>query len=179
MTADSDSHAPGIHEQTDGLISYRREISIKAFATDVFRVLSNLGGKTGWLYANNLWKLRGYLDELIGGVGLRRGRQASGELRVGDTVDFWRVEALVPERLLRLRAEMKVPGKAWLQFEIIPQDQAGVRLIQTALYEPGGMAGLLYWYVLYPIHSVIFRGMIASIAYRAESLTITRKKIPT
>lgn len=172
MRADSDSHAPEIHEQTDGLISYRREISTKALATDVFRVLSNLGGKTGWLYANILWKLRGYFDELIGGVGLRGGRQVSDELRVGDTVDFWRVEALVPDRLLRLRAEMKVPGKAWLQFEIIPQGETGVRLIQTALYKPHGLAGLLYWYVLYPIHSVIFRGMVAAIAHRAESISI-------
>jgi hypothetical protein len=173
MTADSDSRAPGAHEQTDGLISYRREISTKALAADVFRVLSNLGGKTGWLYANLLWKLRGYLDELIGGVGLSRGRQASEELRVGDPVDFWRVEALIPDRLLRLRAEMKVPGKAWLQFEIIPQGETEVRLIQTAFYEPDGLAGLLYWYVLYPIHRIIFRGMIAAIAHRAESISIT------
>ena len=175
---DSDSRAPGTHEQTDSLISYRREISTKALAADVFRVLSSLGGKTGWLYANMLWKLRGYLDELIGGVGLSRGRLASEELRVGDPLDFWRVEALVPDRLLRLRAEMKVPGKAWLQFEIIPQGETEVRLIQTALYEPDGLAGLLYWYVLYPIHRVIFRGMIAAIARRAESLSIAREKSP-
>jgi uncharacterized protein DUF2867 len=176
MTADSDSRAPGAHEQTDGLISYRREISTKALAADVFRVLSNLGGKTGWLYANMLWKLRGYLDELIGGVGLSRGRQASEELRVGDPVDFWRVEALIPDRLLRLRAEMKVPGKAWLQFEIIPQGETGMHLIQTAFYEPKGLMGLLYWYALYPIHIVIFQGLITAIARRAESLSATLEK---
>jgi hypothetical protein len=178
MTADSGSRMSGTHEQTNGMISYRREISTKAPATDVFRVLTSLGGKTGWLYENMLWKLRGYLDELIGGVGLSRGRQASEELRVGDPVDFWRVEALIPDRLLRLRAEMKVPGKAWLQFEIIPQGETEVRLIQTAFYEPDGLAGLLYWYVLYPIHRIIFRGMIAAIAHRAESISITQEKTP-
>lgn len=179
MTTDSGSRATGTHEQTDGMISYRREILTKASAADVFRVLTSLGGKTGWLYANILWKLRGYLDELIGGVGLRRGRSVSEELRLGDPLDFWRVEALVPDRLLRLRAEMKVPGKAWLQFEIIPQGETGVRIIQTALYEPKGLTGLLYWYLLYPIHRVIFQGMIIAIAHRAEALSTTREKTPT
>ena len=176
MTADSGSRVSGTHEQTNGMISYRREISTKAPATDVFRVLTSLGGKTGWLYANLLWKLRGYLDESIGGVGLRRGRRVSEELRVGDPLDFWRVEALVPDQLLRLRAEMKVPGKAWLQFEIIPQGETGIRLIQTAFYEPKGLKGLLYWYALYPIHIVIFLGLITAIARRAESLSATLGK---
>ena len=169
---------PFPHEQPNGMISYRREISTKAPAADVFRVLSGLGGNTGWLYANILWKLRGYLDELVGGVGLSRGRRVSEELRVGDPLDFWRVEALVPDQLLRLRAEMKVPGKAWLQFEIIPQGETEVGLIQTAFYEPKGLMGLLYWYVLYPIHRVIFQGMIKAIAHRAESLSITREEAP-
>ena len=169
---------PFPHEKTDGMISYRRQISTKAPATDVFRVLTGLGGNTGWLYANILWKLRGYLDELVGGVGLRRGRRVSDKLSVGDPLDFWRVEALVPDQLLRLRAEMKVPGKAWLQFEIIPQSESEVRIIQTAFYEPKGLMGLLYWYVLYPIHRVIFQGMIIAIAHKAESLSITREKTP-
>jgi len=169
---------PFPHENTDGMISYRRQISTKAPAADVFRVLSSLGGNTGWLYANILWKLRGYLDQLVGGVGLSRGRRVSNELRVGDPLDFWRVEALVPDQLLRLRAEMKVPGKAWLQFEIIPQGEAGVRIIQTAYYAPKGLMGLLYWYVLYPIHTVIFQGMITAIAHKAEALSITREKTP-
>jgi uncharacterized protein YbjT (DUF2867 family) len=167
-----------LHEKTDGMISYRREISTKAPAAGVFRVLTSLGGKTGWLYADILWKLRGYLDELVGGVGLSRGRRVSEELRVGDPLDFWRVEALVPDQLLRLRAEMKVPGKAWLQFEIIPQGETEVRIIQTAFYEPKGLRGLLYWYALYPIHRVIFQGMITAIAHKAESLSLTREKAP-
>ena len=169
---------PFPHEKTDGMISYRRQISTKASATDIFRVLSSLGGKTGWLYANILWKLRGYLDQLVGGVGLSRGRRVSNELRVGDPLDFWRVEALVPDQLLRLRAEMKVPGKAWLQFEIIPQGESEVRIIQTAYYEPKGLMGLLYWYVLYPIHVVIFQGMITAIAHKAQTLSSTREKTP-
>ena len=165
-------------EQSDGMIAYRRQISTSASANDIFQVLLSLGGKTGWLYANILWRLRGYVDELIGGPGLRRGRRVPSELRIGDTLDFWRVEALVLDQLLRLRAEMKVPGKAWLQFEIIPQNELRVRIIQTAFYEPDGLLGLLYWYVLYPIHTVIFQGMIAAIAHKAESLSHSREQTP-
>jgi Protein of unknown function (DUF2867) len=163
----------------NGMIAYRRQTSTRATANDIFRVLSSLGGKTGWLYANILWRLRGYFDELIGGPGLRRGRRVSNELRVGDPLDFWRVEALVPDQLLRLRAEMKVPGKAWLQFEIIPQNEARVRIIQTAYYDPDGFLGLLYWYVLYPIHILIFQGLIIAIAHKAESLSDSREQTPT
>jgi hypothetical protein len=162
-------------EQSAGMIAYRRQISTSASANDIFQVLLSLGGKTGWLYANILWRLRGYFDELIGGPGLRRGRRIPNELRIGDPLDFWRVEALVPDQLLRLRAEMKVPGKAWLQFEIIPQNESRVRIIQTAFYEPDGLMGLLYWYVLYPIHIVIFQGMIIAIAHRAESLSNSKE----
>jgi Protein of unknown function (DUF2867) len=158
-------------EQSDEMIAYRRQISTRASTNDIFQVLLSLGGKTGWLYANILWRLRGYVDELIGGPGLRRGRRVPNELHIGDPLDFWRVEALVPDQLLRLRAEMKVPGKAWLQFDIIPQNESRVRVIQTAYYEPNGLVGLLYWYVLYPIHIVIFQGMITAIAHRAESLS--------
>jgi hypothetical protein len=148
-------------EKSDGMIAYRREISTQATPHDIFRVLSSLGGKTGWLYATILWRLRGYFDELI-----------------GDVLDFWRVETLVPDQLLRLRAEMKVPGKAWLQFEIIPQDKSWVCIRQTAYYEPKGLIGQLYWYVLYPIHIVIFQGMITTIAHKAEALSSTREKTP-
>jgi uncharacterized protein DUF2867 len=155
----------------DGMIIYPREKYTQASASDVFHVLTSLGGETGWLYANNLWRLRGYFDVLIGGPGVRRGRRYSNELRVGDFLDFWRVEALIPNQLLRLRAEMKVPGKAWLEFEIIPQVESGVRILQTAYFEPTGLLGLLYWYGLYPIHAAIFQGMISAIANRAESLS--------
>ena len=167
-----------LHNNTDGMIFERRQIITKAPPANIFRVLLSLGGDNGWLYANFLWKLRGYLDILVGGVGLRRGRRVSDELRVGDPLDFWRVETLVPDQLLRLRAEMKVPGKAWLQFEIIPQGASETRIIQTAFYEPKGLMGYLYWYVLYPIHRVIFQGMITAIAHKAERMPINREKTP-
>jgi hypothetical protein len=102
----------------------------------------------------------GILDRLVGGVGLRRGRRHPTEVRVGDALDFWRVEAVEPDRLLRLRAEMKVPGLAWLQFKAEPLEDGSTQLIQTAFFAPKGLFGLLYWYGLYPLHSLIFSGMI-------------------
>ncbi len=165
-------------EKPAGMIIYPRHILTAASASDVFRVLTSLGGETGWPYANILWRLRGYFDELIGGPGIRRGRRYSNELRIGDFLDFWRVEELIPDQLLRLRAEMKVPGKAWLEFEIIPQDEFEVHIIQTAYFMPAGLPGLLYWYTLYPIHVAIFQGMISAIAYKAESLSHSRAETP-
>jgi hypothetical protein len=163
-------------EKPDRMIAYRRQVSTHATANDIFRVISSLGGKTGWLYTNILWRLRGYLDEFIGGPGLRRGRRDPYKLRIGDSLDFWRVEALIPDQLLRLRAEMKAPGKAWLQFEIIPQNESSVLIIQTAYYDPNGVMGLLYWYVLYPIHIIIFKGLITAIAHRAEALSSSEER---
>ena len=115
------------------------------------------------------WRVRGFLDRLVGGVGLRRGRRDPQEVRVGDAVDFWRVEAVEPDRLLRLRAEMKVPGRAWLEFRVEPIDAATSRLSQTAFFAPRGLTGLLYWYLLYPIHAVIFSGLAKALARRAEA----------
>ena len=110
------------------------------------------------------WKLRGMTDRLCGGVGMRRGRRDPDELRVGDALDFWRVEVVEPDRLIRLRAEMKVPGRAWLEFRALPQPDGQTLLLQTAFFEPKGLLGLLYWYVLYPMHSLIFSGLILRIA---------------
>jgi hypothetical protein len=119
------------------------------------------------------WQLRGLLDRLIGGVGMRRGRRHPGEVRVGEALDFWRVEAVEPGRLLRLRAEMKVPGRAWLQFQV--QDEpAGATLVQTAFFAPRGLLGWTYWYGLYPIHALIFRRMIRAIAASAETASSAR-----
>lgn len=132
-------------------------------AQEAFKPIARIGGQTGWYYADGLWRLRGFLDLLCGGVGLRRGRRNPEHLAVGDTVDFWRVEAFEPDRLLRLQAEMKLPGRAWLQFEVRPQD-AGCTLYQTAIFDPTGLAGLAYWYGLYPLHRLIFRGMLRRIA---------------
>ena len=113
----------------------------------------------------------GILDRMVGGAGFRRGRRHPDQLRVGDAIDFWRVEAVEPNRLLRLRAEMKVPGRAWLQFDAVPQgdDGARSRLVQTAFFAPRGLFGLLYWYALYPLHAYIFSSMIRNIGRAAEA----------
>jgi len=137
---------------------------------DAFQPIRRVGGEVGWYYADWLWHLRGFLDRLAGGVGVRRGRRHPTELSPGDTVDFWRVEEVEPPRLMRLRAEMKVPGRAWLQFEVedVPGRDDRARICQTAIFDPVGLAGLAYWYALYPIHSLVFRGMLSGIARRAE-----------
>jgi uncharacterized protein YbjT (DUF2867 family) len=134
-----------------------------------FRPIQAIGGKTGWYYGNFLWKLRGVLDRLVGGVGMARGRRHREDLRVGDVIDCWRVERLEPGRLLLLHAEMKLPGRAWLQFEVADHEE-GSLVCQTALYDPVGLAGLLYWYSLYPAHGFIFEGMLRNIGRAAEAL---------
>jgi uncharacterized protein YbjT (DUF2867 family) len=153
----------------EGLLLEERQRLIAASPETIYRIFTGLGGKRGWLYANRIWLLRGMIDRLVGGVGFRRGRRHPDELRVGDALDFWRVEALESDRLMRLRAEMKVPGLAWLQFEIVPQSAHRNLLIQTAFFEPKGLPGLLYWYVLYPIHGWIFSKLIAKIVERGEA----------
>ncbi len=156
----------------DGMIFERRQQAISAPPAAAFQVFSRLGGDMGWLYANWAWRLRGIMDRLVGGVGLRRGRRDPDDLRVGDAVDFWRVEGVQPDQSLLLRAEMKVPGRAWLQFEITPSTGTGALLNQTAMFAPKGLFGLAYWYVLYPIHSLIFSGMIRNLAKKAEELAL-------
>jgi uncharacterized protein YbjT (DUF2867 family)/uncharacterized protein YndB with AHSA1/START domain len=154
-----------------GMIVERRQRLVRASPEAVYRAFTGLGGERGWLYADQLWRLRGLLDRLLGGVGLRRGRRHPDQVRVGDALDFWRIEAVVPQRLLRLRAEMKVPGRAWLEFEAEPQGDRRTLLRQTASFAPKGLAGLLYWYGLYPIHRAIFAGLLAALARQAESAT--------
>ncbi len=146
-----------------------RKIQVRVSPQKAFEPILNLGGKNGWYAWNILWQLRGAIDLLIGGVGMRRGRPENRDLRVGDTLDFWRVEALEKPHHIRLFAEMKVPGKAWLQFEIEP-DEDGSTIRQTATFYPFGLSGLLYWYGIYPLHALVFRSMIRAIAKRAESL---------
>ena len=144
----------------EGMIIERRQRIVPASPAQTFRAFSRLGGETGWLYLNLLWQIRGAIDRLVGGVGLRRGRRDPETVRVGDAIDFWRVEAVEADRRLLLRAEMKLPGKAWLQFEAIPYGEGQTRLVQTAFFAPKGLSGLAYWYLLYPIHSLIFSGLI-------------------
>jgi uncharacterized protein YbjT (DUF2867 family) len=154
----------------DGMIIEQRQRVVNAPPTAVYRAYTGLGGRRGWPYFDWAWQIRGMMDRLIGGVGLRRGRRDPDEVRVGDALDFWRVEAVEPERLLRLRAEMKVPGRAWLQFESKPQPNGQTILQQTALFAPKGLSGLLYWYVLYPLHGLIFSGMVQQLGWQAEAL---------
>ena len=166
-------------EAREGLIIERRHRRIAAPTQGVFRVCTGIGAERGWYFANWAWRLRGMLDRLLGGAGLRRGRRHPDDLRVGDALDFWRVEALEPDRLVRLRAEMKLPGNAWLQFEVSEHENGTALLEQTAVFSPKGVAGLIYWYALYPFHAWIFRGLARSIARRAESLAATvDKQIP-
>jgi len=153
--------------QREGMILERRQRFVRVPVEKVYAAFSQLGGETGWLYGDWLWRIRGAIDRLVGGVGLRRGRRDPVDVRVGDAVDFWRVEAVEPGRLLRLRAEMKVPGLAWLQFEVEPDPERGTRLTQTAFFAPRGLAGLLYWYGLYPAHAAVFSGLIDRLAARA------------
>ena len=160
---------PVVLATQEGMILEQRQVTISASPHAAFRAFTGLGGERGWLYMNWAWRLRGALDRLVGGVGLRRGRRDPDDLRVGDALDFWRVEAVEEDRLLRLRAEMKVPGRAWLQFQVRPGN-AGCLLSQTAFFAPKGLSGLLYWYGLYPLHALIFSGMIRKIAQQADNV---------
>jgi uncharacterized protein YbjT (DUF2867 family) len=144
-----------------------RTIEVAASPQQTFAPIQRIGGKTGWYYANRFWRLRGLMDTIVGGVGLRRGRRDPVRLAVGDTLDFWRVEAFEQDRLLRLSAEMRTPGRIWLQFEV-DGGQAGATLCQTAIFDPQGLLGLAYWYALYPIHYLIFAGMLRKIGQLAE-----------
>ncbi len=140
-----------------------RTIKVNMPPKFIFKPIQRIGGNTGWYAWNWLWQLRGFLDLLVGGVGMRRGRAHFETLRVGDTVDFWRVEELDPNRLLRLIAEMKMPGRAWLEFEVVGDDFSST-IRQTAIFDPVGLLGLIYWYALYPLHQLVFAGMLRGIA---------------
>jgi uncharacterized protein YbjT (DUF2867 family) len=140
-----------------------RSIHVDALPAAAFAPIRRIGGRTGWYWGDWLWSLRGLLDLLVGGVGIRRGRRDPENLRVGDVVDFWRVEAFEPDRRLRLAAEMKLPGRAWLEFEVLPEREGSV-LLQTAMFDPRGLAGLAYWYLLHPLHMLVFAGMLRGIA---------------
>lgn len=144
-----------------------RTIRVNLPPATAFAPIRRIGGDTGYYAWNTLWRLRGFLDLLVGGIGLRRGRPSPTMLRVGDTVDFWRVEALEPDRRLRLVAEMKLPGRAWLEFEVTSENGAST-IRQTAIFDPVGLIGRIYWYSLYPLHELVFTGMLRGIAEEAE-----------
>ena len=154
-----------------GRIVDSRRITVAAPPQRVFEPVHRIGGDVGWYACDLLWRLRGAVDLLVGGVGVRRGRRDPDQLRIGDALDFWRVEHFVPGRLLRLRAEMKVPGRAWLEFEVHPHRE-GSTLRQTAVFDPLGLAGLAYWYALYPLHAVVFRRMLTGLARAAAEAPV-------
>jgi len=145
-----------------------RTATVPGSPKNAFRAIERIGGEAGWYYGNSLWRARGGIDLLLGGAGMRRGRRDPLRVRQGDALDFWRVDAVEPDHMLRLRAEMKVPGRAWLQFEVTG-DEMLTTIRQTAIFEPHGVAGLLYWYALYPVHRLIFNGMLRGIAGRAQT----------
>jgi len=141
----------------------RREVPVDVPPEVAFAPIRDIGGSNGWYAYDALWRLRGAIDLLLGGVGMRRGRRENGDLRVGDMLDCWRVEAIEDGRRLRLVAEMKLPGRGWLEFVVEPRGGGSI-IRQTALFEPAGLRGLAYWYLLYPFHALVFRGMIRAIA---------------
>jgi uncharacterized protein YbjT (DUF2867 family) len=145
-----------------------RKIHVRVSPQVAFAPIERIGGSTGWYYCNWLWSLRGWIDFLMGGVGMRRGRTNNIPPKAGDTIDYWRVETLEPEHRLLLAAEMKMPGRAWLELTVTG-DANGSDIRQTAIFDPVGLLGLLYWYSVYPIHQFVFSGMLRGIARAAES----------
>jgi uncharacterized protein YbjT (DUF2867 family) len=158
---------PGDPDWAGGTVfTDRREIAVEAPPEAVYAAVVRIGGGQGWYAADGLWRLRGLLDRLVGGPGLRRGRRDAEEVGYGEALDFWRVTGLEKNQRLALRAEMKLPGEALLEFEIAG-DARGARLVQTARFRPKGLLGLAYWYAILPLHAIVFEGMIQGIRQEA------------
>ncbi len=154
----------------EGMMIERRQKLLDLPPETVFRAYTGIGGDRGWLYMDWAWEIRGWMDKMVGGVGLRRGRRDPDDIRVGDSLDFWRVEEIVPNRSMLLRAEMVTPGKAWLELQSQPRPNGKTLLILGAYFAPRGMPGLLYWYSLFPIHKFIFDGMVRNLEKRAVEI---------
>ena len=154
-----------------------RTVEVDASPTDAFRPIRQIGGIRGWYHLDALWTIRGWIDLVLGGVGMRRGRRDPESLQVGDTLDCWRVEAFEPDRRLRLVAEMKLPGRAWLEFEVQEPGPGRSLVRQTAIFDPLGLAGLAYWYGIYPLHVRIFVGMLRALARQAEMSASRRQAV--
>lgn len=170
----SDARSAGVGTGRSPAANARRFTDVRAtvVAADpaaAFAPIRRIGGDAGWYCGNILWRARGAVDLLAGGVGVRRGRRDPETVRIGEPLDFWRVEAFEPDRRLRLEAEMKLPGRAWLEFEVERRGEDSSRIRQTATFESSGVLGLLYWYSLLPIHILIFSGMLRAIARRAAA----------
>jgi uncharacterized protein YbjT (DUF2867 family) len=147
------------------LIDHRHRV-VSVPAEQAFAAIERIGGRHGWYAYNWLWTLRGCIDRAIGGPGMSRGRRDPDRLVTGDTLDCWHVEVCDPPRRLRLAAEMKMPGRGWLEFEVVPRD-GDVTIHQTAIFDPKGLGGLAYWYAIWPLHELVFRRMLAGIARAA------------
>lgn len=165
---------PGLFGRYGGEARGRRLVDsriceVRVSTEKAFAPIRRIGGARGWYAKDWLWHLRGFVDLLVGGVGSRRGRRDPEDLRVGDTVDWWRVELYEPGRRLRLRAEMRLPGRAWLEFEVRPTE-SGSEIRQTASFDPRGLLGLAYWYGIRPLHGQVFSGMLRGIAEAAERI---------
>jgi len=173
----SDSRSAGVAAATSARAASvalvdARETVVDAPPAAAFAPIRRIGGDSGWYCANLLWRMRGWVDLLAGGVGLRRGRRDPETCVPGDPIDFWRVAAYEPDRLLRLEAEMKVPGRAWLEFSVDPVSPSATRIRQVARFEPSGLPGRLYWYALLPLHAIVFGGMLRGIGNRAREARV-------
>ena len=147
-----------------------RTVTVAASPAAAFSAVERIGGDNGWYYAQWLWRLRGWLDLLVGGVGMRRGRGHPFRLAVGEVLDCWRVDSVESGSHLRLAAEMHLPGRAWLEFEVRPGPKGqGAQIRQTATFDPLGLAGLAYWYAVWPLHQLVCAGMLKGLARKAES----------
>lgn len=156
-----------------------RRITIDAPARAVFRAVCRVGGGHGWYVADRLWRIRGWMDVLVGGPGLRRGRRDPETVGYGEALDFWRVVGIERDRRLALRAEMRLPGEALLEFRVEPSSEGKCVLRQTALFEPLGLFGLLYWYAVVPLHHIVFSGMILGIQREALQIAASEAEIKT
>ncbi|MDZ4755634.1 MAG: SDR family oxidoreductase [Phycisphaerae bacterium] len=158
----------------------RREVTTSASPAAVWSCVCSLGGQRGYYAVDWLWRVRGIMDRLTGGPGLRRGRRSAADLRLGDALDFWRVTAIEPLRRLVLRAEMKLPGVATLSFDLSPSpsSEAGTQLVMTARFRPRGLVGIAYWYSVLPLHGIVFRGMLGGLARATQGVRQTAADSP-
>lgn len=165
-----ESVIPGDPDWAGGTVyTDRREVVVDDSADQIWKRINCLGGKVGWYYGNWLWQLRGLMDRLVGGVGLVRGRRDGNVLHVGDALDFWRVVDVQPMKRVLLFAEMKLPGKAWLEFRVTDTADRRRKVEQIARFVPSGLFGLIYWFVVSPLHNYVFNGMLMSLASKGIS----------
>jgi hypothetical protein len=158
-------HRYGGKAEGTRLVDHRH--TVVAVSPDrAFAAIERIGGANGWYACNWLWQLRGWMDRMIGGPGMSRGRRDPKRLEPGEKLDCWHVDICDRPRRLRLSAEMKMPGRGWLEFEVVPRD-GDVTIHQTAVFDPRGLGGLAYWYAIWPLHELVFRRMLAGIARAA------------